>query len=249
MTIAAPRNMLDKASCASGRKRRSPHASGFTAHKFGFPHTKLESDHGRDPSNRVLSTKELINIRQGYENCRDAIGWDHDIMVHNHWEYDLRTSIQMAQAVESIKPLWLEDPLQVEYSESWKRLVASSNVPICNRRESGAEAGLQRLHHQPGFAISCTGSAPTRAGFSRPGASPTWRNTYGLPIGDAQHGQQISQPWLMMKSLKPCLRARFSPVQIGTLELATSRFQDSEYSTCSGSSSQSGLIDSTACAI
>jgi len=48
-----------------------------------------------------------------------------------HREYDLRTSIQIAQAVESIKPLWLEDPLPVEYSESWKRLVASSNVPIC----------------------------------------------------------------------------------------------------------------------
>jgi hypothetical protein len=49
--------------------------------------------------------------------------------------------------------------------------------------------------------------------------------------------------------LKPSRRARFSPVQIGTLELATSLFQESEYSTGSGSSSQSGLIASTAWAI
>ena len=68
-------------------------------------------DGGRDPGNRVLSTKEIIRSAKGYENCREAIGWDHDIMVHCHWEYDLRTSIQIAEAVAPIKPLWLEDPL------------------------------------------------------------------------------------------------------------------------------------------
>ena len=52
-------------------------------------------------------------------------------MVHCHWEYDLRTSIQIADAVESIKPVWLEDPLTVDYSDSWKRLCESSKVPIC----------------------------------------------------------------------------------------------------------------------
>ena len=52
-------------------------------------------------------------------------------MVHCHWEYDLRTSIQLAEAVEPIRPLWLEDPLPVDYAESWRRLVSSSKVPIC----------------------------------------------------------------------------------------------------------------------
>jgi L-alanine-DL-glutamate epimerase-like enolase superfamily enzyme len=52
-------------------------------------------------------------------------------MVHCHWEYDLRTSIQLSEAVESVRPVWLEDPLPPEYSDSWKRLVASSKVPIC----------------------------------------------------------------------------------------------------------------------
>ena len=80
--------------------------AGFTSHKFGFPHTEPDRRISRrDPSNRMLSTRELINIQQGFENCREAIGWDHDIMVHCHWEYDLRTSIQIADAVESIKPL------------------------------------------------------------------------------------------------------------------------------------------------
>ena len=76
-----------------------------------MPHTDPATDKARDLSNRMLTTKELIGVQQGFENCREAIGWDHDLMVHCHWEYDLRTSIQIADAVESCKPVWLEDPL------------------------------------------------------------------------------------------------------------------------------------------
>src|SRR4029079_3786604 len=54
-----------------------------------------------------------------------------------------RTSIQLAQAVESIKPLWLEDPLMVEYSDSWKRLVSSSNVPICTGENLARREGFK----------------------------------------------------------------------------------------------------------
>ena len=128
---AAPKNMLDKGSCKEWAAQVKAHPRGFTCHKFGFPHTDMKTDLARDPSNRMLTTKELINIQKGFENCREAIGWDHDIMVHCHWEYDLRTSIQIADAVESIKPVWLEDPLPVDYSDSWKRLCESSKVPIC----------------------------------------------------------------------------------------------------------------------
>ena len=35
---------------------------------------------------------ELRRIRQGYENCREALGFEHDILIGCHWEFDLRTS-------------------------------------------------------------------------------------------------------------------------------------------------------------
>ncbi|MBI1895891.1 MAG: mandelate racemase/muconate lactonizing enzyme family protein [Acidobacteria bacterium] len=127
----APRNMLEPASCREWTERVKAGPSGFKCHKFSPQRTKQGEDHARDRSNRVLTTTELAHIRRGYENCREAIGWGHDVMVHCHWEYDLRASIQLAQAVEPIKPFWLEDPLPVDYSDSWKRLVAASNVPVC----------------------------------------------------------------------------------------------------------------------
>jgi len=145
---AAPRNMLDKASCREWAQRVKSYPSGFTAHKFGFPHTDPNTDKARDLANRLLTPKELTQIRQGYENCRDALGWDHDIMVHCHWEYDLRTSIQLAEAIEPARPLWLEDPMPPDYSESWRRLVASSRVPICTGEN------LSRRHGFKDFIIN-----------------------------------------------------------------------------------------------
>ena len=137
---SAPRDMMDPASCREWASRVKSDPSGFTIHKFGFEHTDPRTDPARDRSNRLLTTTELSRIRRGFENCRMALGWDHDIMVHCHWEYDLRTSIQLAEAIEPIRPIWLEDPMPVDYSESWRRLVASSKVPICtgenlNRRQ------------------------------------------------------------------------------------------------------------------
>jgi len=116
---AAPKNMLDKAAVADWAAKAKAHPSGFTCHKFGFPQSDPAIDRARDPSNRVLTTRELIAVQKGFESCREALGWEHDLMVHCHWEYDLRTAIQIADAVEPIKPVWLEVPLPVDYSDSW----------------------------------------------------------------------------------------------------------------------------------
>ena len=125
-----PRNLLDAASCKDWAARMKASPAGWTAFKFGFPHSQPATDKARDLSNRLLTTQELRNIRRGFENCREAIGWDYDIMVHCHWEYDLRTAIQLAEAVESVKPLWLEDPMPPDFSNAWVRLASASRVPI-----------------------------------------------------------------------------------------------------------------------
>ncbi len=125
-----PRDPLDKASCREWAAQRREDKHGFTCVKFGPQHTTPEGDPARDLANRVLTTSELRRIRTGFENCREALGWEQDIIVHCHWEYDLRTAIQLAEAVESIQPLYLEDPLPVEYNEAWRRLCDASRVPI-----------------------------------------------------------------------------------------------------------------------
>ena len=148
---SAPRDMMDPASCREWADRVKSDPSGFTAHKFGFPHTDPASDPARDRSNRVLTTTELIRIRRGFENCREAIGWDHDIMVHCHWEYDLRTSIQLAEAVEPIQPALARGSAASRIHRELAAARRSLEGPHLHGRKPRPPARIQGLHHQPGL--------------------------------------------------------------------------------------------------
>jgi L-alanine-DL-glutamate epimerase-like enolase superfamily enzyme len=187
---ASPKDMLDKASCREWAAKIKEDPSGFTAHKFGFRHTDAANDSARDPGNRVLTTKELREIAQGFENCREAIGWDHDIMVHCHWEYDLRTSLQLAEAVAGIKPLWLEDPLTVDYSESWKRLCERSPVPICTGENLERRAGFKDFIIYQGCDI-LNPDLRNSGGFLETKRIADMADTFGLPMCTHNTGSQL----------------------------------------------------------
>src|SRR6516165_8305585 len=187
---SAPRDLLDPSSCREWADRVKANPSGFTAHKFGFPHTDPRLDLARDRSNRVLTTTELSRIRRGFGNCREAIGWEHDIMVHCHWEYDFRTAVQIAEAVEPIKPLWLEDPLQVEYSEEWSKLCQSARVPICTGENLTRRQGFRDfvIHH------GCDILHPdlrNSGGFLETRRVADMADAFGLPIANHNTGSQL----------------------------------------------------------
>jgi len=186
----APRNMLDKASCREWAQKVKEDPRGFTAHKFGFPHTRQTADKARDLGNKALTTKELIQIRQGFENCREAVGWDHDIMVHCHWEYNLPASVQLAEAVESIKPMWLEDPLPVEYSEAWKRLVASTRVPICTGENLERREGFRDFIVNAGCSILHP-DLRNSGGFLETKRIADMAAAFGLPMATHNTGSQL----------------------------------------------------------
>jgi L-alanine-DL-glutamate epimerase-like enolase superfamily enzyme len=188
---AAPRNMLDTASCREWAQKVKADPQGFTAHKFGFRHTDPATDKARDLANRVLTTKELMQIRQGFENCREAIGWDHDIMVHCHWEYDLRTSIQIAEAVEPIKPVWLEDPLPVDYSDSWRRLCESSRVPICAGENLARRQGFKDFIIYQGCDILHP-DLRNSGGFLETKRIADMADVFGLPMATHNTGSQLN---------------------------------------------------------
>ena len=188
---AAPRDMLDKASCADWAAKAKAHPSGFTCHKFGFRNSDPATDKARDLSNRVLTTKELIAVRDGFENCREAIGWDHDLMAHCHWQYDLRTAIQIADAVEPSKPVWLEDPLPVDYSESWQRLCAASKVPICMGENLARREGFKDFILNQGCDILHP-DLRNSGGFLETKRIADMAHVFGLPMANHNTGSQVN---------------------------------------------------------
>ncbi len=143
-----PRNLLEPSSCREWADKMKSDKAGWTGFKFGPPRSNTRIDRARDGANRLLTSKELRDIRVGFENCRNAIGEDYDIICHCHWEYDLRTALQLSEAIEPIKPMWLEDPMPPDFSESWVRLRSASKVPI------GMGENLARRHGFKDFIIN-----------------------------------------------------------------------------------------------
>jgi L-alanine-DL-glutamate epimerase-like enolase superfamily enzyme len=138
-----PRNMLDSGSCGEWADKMKQHPAGWTAFKLAPPRSNPRIDRARDRSNRLLTTKELRDIRTGFENCRNAIGEDYDLICQCQREYDLRTAIELAEAVEPFKLMWLEDPMPADFSDAWVRLTSASKTPIATGESLARRHGFK----------------------------------------------------------------------------------------------------------
>ena len=131
----SPKDPLDPASCREFASMIKGHPFGITAIKSdadGYPR-RYDPDFkepGHDTFNRNLTRHDLARIAKGFGNLREAMGDDIDIAVHCHWNYAWPDALALARVVEPIKPVWLEDPMTVDFSDSWVKLTAASPVPI-----------------------------------------------------------------------------------------------------------------------
>jgi galactonate dehydratase len=120
--------MLDPASCRAWAQQIKQQPEGFTAFKIGPDSLVGGVAMGRYVS--TLNGEQLRRVARGFANLREAVGDQIDLGVHCHNEYDTPSAIGIAKAVEPIQPMFLEDPLNVPYSEGWMALKRSSSVPI-----------------------------------------------------------------------------------------------------------------------
>ena len=77
-----------------------------------------------------IGPEEARRIHQAYTLSREAFGDEIGIDVHCHCELDVPSAIKVAQAVEHINPLFFEDPLAPEWSESWMALRRATRLPL-----------------------------------------------------------------------------------------------------------------------
>ena len=129
-----PDNWLDKAACRDWAARVIASPYGFKAVKIckdplyrNVLHKSFSYPARRFP---MIPPSDMRVIIQGYENLREALDPSIDIIVHCHNEFDLPSMLQFARDLESIKPLWLEDPLPIHYHESWLSLKQVARFPL-----------------------------------------------------------------------------------------------------------------------
>lgn len=145
---SGPGDMLDPASCRAFAAALKSSPLGITAVKsdadsFPAKYDPHFREPGHEPHSSHLTRKDLSRIAQGFSNLREALGDDIDIAVHCHWEFDWIDALELARAVAPVKPMWLEDPMPPDYSESWTRLTQESPVPILTG---------ENLYKREGFA-------------------------------------------------------------------------------------------------
>lgn len=124
---SGPRNMLDRASCKEFADYVKQSVQKWTAAK---PFRLLARRTGTSLSSRQLTHADIKANVQGYSNLREAVGEDFEIIVHCHWEFNLPSALALARAMEPIRPWFIEDPMPIEYVDSWVQLTAASPVPI-----------------------------------------------------------------------------------------------------------------------
>jgi L-alanine-DL-glutamate epimerase-like enolase superfamily enzyme len=124
--------------------------AGWTAFKFqgdGIPPAAdpTYKEPGHDMYTRGLTARDLRRIAKAMETIREELGPDIDMGVEAHWKYDVRDAINMANAIEPVKPMWLEDPVPPGNPEAMARVTHAVNVPISTGENLYTRDGFRRL--------------------------------------------------------------------------------------------------------
>jgi L-alanine-DL-glutamate epimerase-like enolase superfamily enzyme len=103
-------------------------AEGYGAVKFDVDHTGVGK---LDPYNWTVGAKEMSHIIRLIEGIREGVGYEVDLAIDCHGQFDLPSAITLAKAVEPLRLLWLEEPVPAENVAALAQVRASSSTVIC----------------------------------------------------------------------------------------------------------------------
>lgn len=104
-------------------------ADGYTAIKFDL-------DQAADPSkydafNWTASPAEVQRMVDQLSAAREAVGPNVDICGDMHARYDYPTAQRVAERLEPLNLMWLEEPVPAENVDALKRVADETRTPIC----------------------------------------------------------------------------------------------------------------------
>jgi len=118
------KDMMDPASCKEWTEWFRKQPEGFTTFKGSAPFTIQR------PWHPTVTSDELKMLKQGFTNIRDAVGDSIDIALHCGGQFNTPSAIAMANILQPLNIAFIEDPINVHYSEGWLALKHGTGVPV-----------------------------------------------------------------------------------------------------------------------
>ncbi len=119
---------------------------GYSAVKFDVDHTGVGKF---DRWNWTVSAKEMNHIIHLIAAVREAIGYEIDLAIDCHGQFDVPSAITLAKAVEDLRLLWLEEPVPAENIDALAQVKASTSTVICTGENQYTRwEFLELLQHQ-----------------------------------------------------------------------------------------------------
>ncbi len=101
---------------------------GYSAVKFDVDHA---GDGKLDRYNWTVGAREMTHVIELIRATREAIGYEIDLAIDCHGQFDMPSAITLAKAVEDLRLLWLEEPLPAENIDALAQVRASTSTVIC----------------------------------------------------------------------------------------------------------------------
>ena len=101
---------------------------GYSAVKFDVDHTGVGKI---DPTNWTVGAREMTHIIDLIRGTREALGYEIDLAIDCHGQFDLPSAITLAKAVEDLRLLWLEEPVPAENMDALAQVRATTSTVIC----------------------------------------------------------------------------------------------------------------------
>jgi L-alanine-DL-glutamate epimerase-like enolase superfamily enzyme len=79
----------------------------------------------------VLGLEDLRKGVRYVEDIRKAVGDRMQVAVEGHARWDLPQAVRIARALEPLDVMWLEEMIPPDNVESYRRLKASTRIPLC----------------------------------------------------------------------------------------------------------------------
>ena len=172
-------------SCEASRLARELLASNIRAMKI-WPFDPI----ARENNGNYISAEQMRRAIEPLRLIREEVGEAIDVAIEFHGFWNLPSAIKIARALETYKPMWLEEMLPQDNLAAYAELARSTEVPLCLSERLMTRWGFRELLENRAASIIMPDIAWC-GGISEGKKIATMAETYYLPVAPHNCGGPI----------------------------------------------------------